>query len=96
MANVVFGGQHADKIGPVVEEKLRKELNLPSPIPYTVETANADKTSVATVLKDMGSIFSGGQADLLFTLVFDLPGSFARASARGCRNYWSRPRCPSR
>jgi hypothetical protein len=74
MANIVFGNQKSDKIGPVVEEKLRKELGLSAPIPYTVEDAAAGKTSVGTVLKDMGSIFSGGQADLLFTLVFDISG----------------------
>ncbi len=72
MNNLAYGNQQPDKVGPQVEEKLRKELGAAAPLPYQVEAGDAAATSAATVLGDVAKGLFGGRPDLLFTLVFDL------------------------
>lgn len=72
MSNLAFMGQSPEKIGPVVEEKLKKELGLSEPIPYKVEDQNISKVTVGTMLGDLASTLFGGSTNLLFTLSFSL------------------------
>ncbi len=77
MNNLAYGGQQPDKVGPQVEEKLRKELGATAPLTYQVESGEAGSTSISSVLSDMGHALVGGKSERLFTLVFDLPPSIA-------------------
>ncbi len=76
---MVFGNQDAAKIGPKVEESLRKDLKAPQPISYRTEVGEAGKTSAATVLGDVAGALFGGHSELLFGLVFDI------AQPRACQ-----------
>jgi hypothetical protein len=71
--NLAYNSQQPDKVGPQVEEKVRKETGATAPVPYKVEDQAASKTSAATVLGDMANALVGGRSNLLFTLVFDMP-----------------------
>ena len=73
MNNLIFGNQDPGKIGPAVEEKLRKDLGATVPIDYRVEDAGLGATNLASVLVDIGSVLGGGKTNLLFTLVLPLP-----------------------
>ena len=75
MNNLVFGNQDPGKIGPAVEEKVRKDLGATVPIDYRVEDAGLGATNLASVLVDIGNVLGGGKTSLLFTLVFPLPGT---------------------
>ena len=72
MNNLAYGNQQPEKVGPQVEEKLRKELGAAAPLPYKVKMAGAGSTTAGTVLADVARGLLGGQANTLFTLVFDL------------------------
>jgi hypothetical protein len=72
MNNLAYGSQQPEKVGPQVEEKLRKELGAPAPLPFQVEMAGTGGTTAGTVLADMARGLLGGHANTLFTLVFDL------------------------
>jgi hypothetical protein len=72
MNNLAYGSQQPEKVGPQVEEKLRKELGAAAPLPYKVEAAGTGGTTAGTVLADVARGLFGGQANTLFTLVFDL------------------------
>ncbi len=71
MNNLAYNSQQPDKVGPQVEEKLRKEVGASAPIGYKVEDQGGT-TSVGSVLSDMARGLFGGKSELLFTLVFDL------------------------
>ncbi len=82
MNNLAYNSQQSDKVGPQVEEKLRKELGAAAPLMYQVESGEAGSTSAASVLGDMGRALVGGKSERLFTLVFDLPASTAPRAAQ--------------
>ena len=71
MGILAFGSQKSDKIAPAIEEKLRKELGAAAPIPYQVE-GEGGATTVGTVMGDIAKGLFGGQANILFTVVFDI------------------------
>lgn len=76
MGNLAYGHQKTEEIAANVEEMLRKELGMGSPIPYTIEDGNASKTSLGSVLTEGASLlFFGREEVLLFALVFKLPGT---------------------
>ena len=75
MNNLIYGNQDPGKIGPAVEEKLRKDLGATVPIDYRVEDAGLGATNLGTVLTDIGNVLGGGRTSLLFTLVLPLPGA---------------------
>ena len=75
MNNLIYGNQDPGKIGPAVEEKLRKDLGATAPIDYRVEDAGLGATNLGTVLTDIGNVLGGGRTSLLFTLVLPLPGA---------------------
>lgn len=72
MNNLLYGNQQAEKIGPQVEEKVRKETGSTSPVAYTVESGEAGTTTVSSVLGDVARGLFGGKTNTLFTLVFDI------------------------
>jgi hypothetical protein len=71
--NLIYGNQDPGKIGPAVEEKVRKDLGATVPIDYRVEDAGLGATNLASVLVDIGSVLGGGKTNLLFILVLPLP-----------------------
>jgi len=70
--NLAYSTQQPEKVGPQVEEKLRKELAAAAALPYKVEMGEAGSTTAGTVLADVARGLLGGHANTLFTLVFDL------------------------
>ncbi len=76
MGNLAYGHQKTEEIAANVEEMLRKELGMGSPIPYEIEDGNATKTSLKSVLAEGASLlFFGREEVLLFSLLFRLPGT---------------------
>jgi hypothetical protein len=67
MRNLAYSTQSPEKIGANVEEMLRKELAVSTPIPYQVEDANASKTTLGTVLGEGFGLLFGRQEVLLFS-----------------------------
>lgn len=86
MNNLAYSNQQSDKIGPSVEEKLRKEIGAAGPVPYKVEETGAGGTNAGTVLGDMAKALLSGHSNVLFTLVFDVaaprPATLAAHVAR--------------
>lgn len=82
MNNLAYNSQQPDKVGPQVEEKLRKELGASSPLMYQVESGEAGSTSASSIFSDMGHALIGGKSERLFTLVFDLPALTAPRTAQ--------------
>jgi hypothetical protein len=73
MGNLAYATQKPEEIAHTVEEMLRKEINSSSPIPYTIEDAGAEKTTVGKVLKDAAELlFIGKEEEALFTMAFDI------------------------
>ena len=72
MNNLLYGNQQPEKVSAQVEEKLRKELGDTVPVPFQIESGEAGKTTVGSVLGDMGRALIGGHANLLFALIFDI------------------------
>lgn len=72
MNNLLYGNQQAEKIGPQVEEKVRKETNSTAPVAYTVESGEVGSTTVGSVFGDVARGLFGGKTNTLFTLVFDI------------------------
>jgi hypothetical protein len=72
MGNLAYSTQSPEKIGANVEEMLRKELAVSTPIPYQVEDANASKTTLGTVLGEGFGLLFGRQEVLLFSLNFQI------------------------
>jgi len=69
---LAYSSQDPQKVGAKVEEKLREDLGVSGPIPYTIEKGDAEGASLGSVLKDAGRFLIGGKVELLFTLVFDI------------------------
>lgn len=74
MNNLAYGTQQPVKVASQVEEKVRKETGETGPVPYRIESGAANATTAGTVMGDVVRGLFGGNPDLLFTLVFDLPG----------------------
>ena len=72
MNNLIYGNQQPEKVSAQVEEKLRKELGATSPVPFQIESGEAGKTTISSVLGDMGRALVGGHSNLLFALMFDI------------------------
>ncbi len=72
MNNLAYSTQQPDKVGPQVEEKLRKEIGATAPRVYHIESGDGGGAPVKSVLGDMGRALVGGKSERLFTLVFDL------------------------
>ena len=72
MNNLLYANQQAEKIGPQVEEKVRKETGSTSPVAYTIESGEAGSTTVGLVLGDVARGLFGGKTNTLFTLVFNI------------------------
>jgi len=72
MNNLAYSSQDPQKIGPKVEELLRKELGAAGPVSYQVEDAGAADTSAATMLKDAGTFLFGGSSTRLLTIHFHI------------------------
>ncbi len=70
---MVFGNQDPAKVGPKVEEALRKDLKLSAPIEFTTTSGDAGKTSAASVMGDVAGALFGGHSDLLFSIDFSIP-----------------------
>jgi hypothetical protein len=72
--SLAYGNQSAEKVGPQVEEIVRKDIGASGPVVYRMEQGDTGATNLATVLGDIGSVFGSGGTVSLFTLEFDLPG----------------------
>jgi len=72
MNNLLYANQQAEKIGPQIEEKVRKETGSTSPVAYMIESGEAGSTTVGSVLGDIARGLFGGKTNTLFTLVFDI------------------------
>ncbi len=70
--NLAYTSQDPEKVGPRVEELLRKELGESDPLPYHVVDAGGVDSGVATFTVDTMRFLFGGKLTVLFTLVFDL------------------------
>ncbi|HYL97760.1 MAG TPA: hypothetical protein VEZ90_02310, partial [Blastocatellia bacterium] len=69
MNNLAYNSQDPEKVGPKVEEIIRKEVNASAPVPYRVESGNAAPYTVGSAIKEA---LIGGKTDMLFRLDFDL------------------------
>lgn len=72
MNNLAYTSQDAATVGAKVEEKIREEVGAGSPLTYTVETGNANPSTAAALLHNIGSMLVGGQAETLFQLHFEV------------------------
>ncbi len=72
MNTLAYSSQQPEKVAPKVEDLLRRELGATTPVPYEVETADANKTTVGTVLKEAIGKFFGSSEVPLFTLTFNV------------------------
>jgi hypothetical protein len=72
MNNFIYGNQQVEKVAAQIEEKVRKDTGAAAPVPYQVESGEVGKTSVGSVLGDVGRALIGGHTNLLFALVFDI------------------------
>ncbi len=72
MANTAFGSQKPEKIAPVLEEMLRKEIGAPMPIAYQIMNAETRSVSAQSLLSDYGRMIVGGNETPLFLLQFTL------------------------
>jgi hypothetical protein len=72
MNNLAYSTQQLEKVGPRIEDKLRKEIGASAPLPYEVENGHAGATTAGTFLQDVTRGLFGGHAELLYTFVFDL------------------------
>jgi hypothetical protein len=71
--NLIFGNQDPAKIGASIEEKVRSSVGSATPVPFEVEEGWLGKTSVATVLIDIGNALNGTRTSRLFGYLFTLP-----------------------
>jgi hypothetical protein len=72
MANTAFGSQKPEKIAPVLEEMLRKEIGAPMPIAYQILNAETRSVSAQSLLSDYGRMIVGGNETPLFLFQFTL------------------------
>jgi len=72
MNNLAYSTQDVEKVGPKVEELIRKEVGASSTLPYEVENGGAGKTTAGTILAESVKTLFGGKETLLYTLYFNL------------------------
>ena len=72
MNNLAYTSQDAAYIGGKVEEKVREEIESPTPVPFAVESGEAGTATIGSFLSDMGNALIGGKDETLFRLNFDL------------------------
>src|SRR5260370_178384 len=72
MNNLAYSTQKVEKVGPKIEELIRKEVGASSALPYEVEDGGAGKTTAGTVLAESVKTLFGGKETLLYTLYFNL------------------------
>ncbi len=73
MNNLAYSTQDIDKIGPKVEEILRQDLGLNTPLEYSVSLADAPvENLVASFAKGLSVAVFGGKEKVLCNLVFNI------------------------
>jgi hypothetical protein len=70
MNNLNYSTRDPQKVGPQVEEIIRKEIGAAAPVPYTVTEGSPTPYTVGSIVKQA---LVGGQLDLVFRLNFELP-----------------------
>jgi hypothetical protein len=70
---LAYSTQDPAKVAAKLDEKLRDELGLAAPVPYTVEQGAGTGVSVGSMAAGLGRMLFGGTPDLMYTLVFDVP-----------------------
>lgn len=71
-ANCNFKSPQAEYIAPLIEGKLRSELNLTASLAYQIQGAGTQRANVGTLVSDAARLMIGSSATQLFTLHFDL------------------------
>jgi hypothetical protein len=72
MNNLAYSSQNVEKVGPKIEELIRKEVGATSALGYEVEDGGAGKTTAGTVLAGSVKVLFGGKETLLYSLYFNL------------------------
>ena len=72
MNNLAYTSQKADVVVPKIEEIVRKDLGVETPVPYKVEEGDSGKVNVNSMLHDAGLALFGGKETLLFSVAFDI------------------------
>ena len=70
---LAYTTQDPAKVAAKIDEKLRDELGLAAPVPYTVEEGSGVGVSAGNLISGMGRMLFGGTPDLMYTLVFAIP-----------------------
>lgn len=70
---LAYSTQDPAKVAAKLDEKLRDELGLAAPVPYTVEQGSGAGVTAGNLASNMGRMLFGGTADLMYTLVFEIP-----------------------
>lgn len=70
---LAYSTQDKTKVAAKLDEKLRDELGLAAPVPYTVEEGAGAGVSAGSLISGAARMLFGGTPDLMYTLVFDLP-----------------------
>ena len=70
---LAYTTQDKAKVAAKLDEKLRDELGLAAPIPYTVEEGAGTGVSLGSMAAGLGRMLFGGTPDLMYTLVFEIP-----------------------
>jgi hypothetical protein len=72
--NLIFGNHDPARIAASVEEKVRRSIGAPAPVPYTLEDGGAGSANAASVLVDIANVLGSGRTTPLLTIVFEIPG----------------------
>lgn len=70
---LAYSTQDPAKVAAKLDEKLRDELGLTAPVPFTVEQGAGTGVSAGSLIAGAGRMLFGGTPDLMYTLVFDIP-----------------------
>jgi hypothetical protein len=70
--NGAYMSQDPAILGPKIEEIVRADLGLSSPVPFEIVTGDGEKLGARTFLSDAATNLFGGQEALLMTVCFDL------------------------
>jgi hypothetical protein len=72
MGNLAFMTPSPEKIAPAIEAMIQKELGLKTAINYEIKDQTTAKTSLHTILGDMGNALFTGTSETLFNVAFNL------------------------
>jgi len=72
MGNLAFSTPSPEKIAVAIEQMIQKELGLKTGITYEIKDQNTARTSLHTILGDMGNALFTGTSETLFNLNFTL------------------------